>query len=77
MVNNFTNINKANDHLSPEFVEHTKQTTTHGAEDQDHGLGETQQCGGLYLKYSNSIFLFLIISKKKRYAYNLSMYQIR
>ena len=46
MVNNSTNINKTNNHLSPE---HTKKRgiTTYDIGNPDPGLGHTQKCGGV------------------------------
>jgi hypothetical protein len=41
MVNYSTNINKANYHLSPQFIEHKKKTTRYCTEDTgpDFGTG--------------------------------------
>ena len=37
MINNSTNINIMNNHLSPQIIEH-KKTTTYGVEKPDHGF---------------------------------------
>jgi len=39
MVNNFTNINKANNQLSPTPIEH-ERTTTYDVGNQGPGLGQ-------------------------------------
>jgi hypothetical protein len=38
MVNNSTNINKTNNYLSPQIIEHIK-TMTYGTRNPDSGLG--------------------------------------
>ena len=49
MVNNSTNINKTNNHLSSELTEHKKKRgiTTYDIGNPDPGLGHTQKCGGV------------------------------
>ena len=42
MVDNSTNINKTNNYLSPQIIEH-KQITTHGVENRGPALGQTQE----------------------------------
>ena len=37
MINNSTNINKINNHLSPETIEHKKKPTTYDAWNPDPG----------------------------------------
>ena len=46
MDNNATNINKTNNHLSAEIIEH-KKTTTHGINHPYSGLGQAHKCGGV------------------------------
>ena len=46
MDNNTMNINKTNNHLSAEIIEH-KKTTTHGVNHPDSGLGQAHKCGGV------------------------------
>jgi hypothetical protein len=46
MVNNSTNMNRMNDHLSPKLAEHTKKkTTTYDVENP--GPGQAQNMAGL------------------------------
>ena len=47
MVNNSSNINKANNHPSPSLTEHNENTTTYDVWYPGAGLGQTQNCGGL------------------------------
>ena len=42
MVNNYTNINKTNDYLSPQITENNK-TTTCDVGNQGPGLGQAQE----------------------------------
>jgi len=46
MVTNSTNINKANNYLSPQLIEH-KKTTTNDVGKPGHGLGQTLTYGGV------------------------------
>ena len=45
MVNNSPNINKANNHLSTQFIEHNKKITIYDNANLDPGLGPEQICG--------------------------------
>ena len=45
MVNNSTNINKTNNYISPQIIEHTKKTTTN-TYDPGPGLRQLQICDG-------------------------------
>jgi hypothetical protein len=45
MVNNSNNINKTNNHLSTQNIEHKKKTITYGIGNSGPGLGQAQQCG--------------------------------
>jgi hypothetical protein len=42
MANNSTNINKTNDHLLPQLIEH-KKTTTYDVGNPGSGLGQAQK----------------------------------
>jgi hypothetical protein len=44
MVKNDTNINKTNNHLSPQTIEHKKKGT-YGIGNPDPELGQGQKCG--------------------------------
>jgi hypothetical protein len=44
MVNNSTNINKANNHLSSQPIEHKKRLMTNDIRNPSPGLGQTQSC---------------------------------
>ena len=46
-VNNFTNINKPNNHISPELAEHKKGTTTYDVGNSGSGLGQAHKYGGV------------------------------
>jgi hypothetical protein len=46
MVNNFTIINKINNHLSPQTIER-KKTTAYDFRNPDPGLVQAQKCGGV------------------------------
>ena len=46
MVNNFTNINKTNNHLSPQLTEYKKETT-YDVGNSGLCLGQTKKCGGI------------------------------
>ena len=46
MVNNLTNINKMNNGLSPQPINH-KKTTTYDIEKPGHVSGQAQQYGGV------------------------------
>ena len=43
VVNNFTNINKTNNYLSPQITEH-KKTVTYGIGNPGPGLRQAQKC---------------------------------
>ena len=43
--NNYTNINKTNNHLSSQVIEHNKHIITRGIGNTDPGLGQSQKCG--------------------------------
>ena len=45
-VNNSTNINKTNNNLSPETIQH-KEITTYGVENPCPVFGSAQMCGGI------------------------------
>ena len=45
--NNFTNINKPNNHISPELTEHKKGITTYDVGNPGSGLGQAQNMEGL------------------------------
>lgn len=45
MVNNSTNINKTNNYISPQIIEHTQKNTTN-TYDPDPGLRQLQICDG-------------------------------
>jgi hypothetical protein len=47
MVNNSTNINQTNDHLSPQFVEHKKKATAYNIGNLDNGMEQAQYVTGL------------------------------
>ena len=47
LVNNFTNINKTNNHPSPQVTEHRQNTTTYDVGNQGPGLGRALKCGGV------------------------------
>jgi hypothetical protein len=44
MVNNATNINKTQNHISSQPIEH-KKTTTYDVGNSGPGLGQAQKCG--------------------------------
>jgi hypothetical protein len=46
MVNNFTNINKTNNHLSPKLIVH-KKIITYDVGDASLGLGQARKVVGL------------------------------
>ena len=46
MVNNSTNINKMNNHLSPTLTEHKNKTTTYDVGNPGTSFGQVQKCGG-------------------------------
>jgi hypothetical protein len=46
MVNNFTNINKTNNHLSPKLIVH-KKIMTYDVGDASLGLGQARKSGGI------------------------------
>ena len=48
MVKNPSNINKTNNYISPQIIEH-KKTTTYDVGNPRPGMGQTQQCGELTL----------------------------
>ena len=43
MVNNSNNINKTNNHLSIQIIEHKKNTMTYGIGNIGPGLGQVQK----------------------------------
>jgi hypothetical protein len=45
MVNNSNNINKTNNHLSTQNIEHKKKPITYGIGNSGPGLEQAQQCG--------------------------------
>ena len=48
MVINSININKSNNHLSPQLNSlNTKQTTTYDVGNPDPGFGQAQKCDGV------------------------------
>jgi len=47
MVNNLININKTNNHLSLQIIEHKKKTTTYNIGNPGSDLGQAQTCGGV------------------------------
>jgi hypothetical protein len=49
MVNNSTNINKTNNHLSNLKLMNIKKTTTYDIGDPGPGLGQAHKCGRLKL----------------------------
>ena len=48
-INNFTNINKTDNYLSPQIIEHTQKKTQHmhGIGNPCFGLGQAQNVAGL------------------------------
>ena len=58
MVNNSTNINKINNHLSPQLIKH-KKNTTYDVENPGPHLGRAQRGGDV--KSVNGILTLLII----------------
>ena len=56
MVNNFNNINKTNNHISPQIIEH-KKTTSYNVGNPGTCLEQIQICGGI--KPVNIIRLFV------------------
>ena len=59
MINNSTNINKINNHLSPQLIKHKKKPTTYDVENPGHHLGRAQR--GSDVKSVNGILTLLII----------------
>jgi len=49
MVNNSTNINKTNNHLSPQLIENIKKDQDIWHWKSSSGLGQAQKCGRVYL----------------------------
>ena len=49
IVNNSTNINKTNRHLSRQFIAGKKITTTYDVEIPGPSMGQEQRCGGVKL----------------------------
>ena len=47
--NNFTNVSKTNNYLSPQIIEHKKKYMTFANGNLDPGLGQAQKCGGVKL----------------------------
>ena len=47
MVNNFININKKNNDLSPQLIEHKKDHMTNDVGKPDPDLGQVQKCDGV------------------------------
>ena len=45
MVNNSININKMNNYLLPQLIEHKKKTMIYYIGNSRTGLGQTQNCG--------------------------------
>ena len=58
MVNNSTNLNDMNNHVSSQIKEHTN-TVTYYAGNPCHGLGQAHTCGGV--KSANGIQTLLIL----------------
>jgi len=48
MVNNYTNINKPDNHLSPQLIQH-KTNTTEDVVNTDPGLEQVHTCGKVNL----------------------------
>ena len=64
MVNNPTNINKTNKHLSSQLTER-KKTATSDVGIPGPGLGQVQKYGGVKSEYSHRVlFLLCILSAK-------------
>ena len=55
MVNNSNNINKTNNDLSPQIIEH-KQTLTYDVENPGLALEHAQQCGGVNISSDGQQF---------------------
>ena len=47
MINNFTNINKTNNHVSCLITEYNKETFRYDVWNTGHGLRQVQNCGGV------------------------------
>jgi len=48
MINNASNINKMDNHISPQIIKY-KRTTTYDVGDPGLDLKQTQKCGGVKL----------------------------
>ena len=44
MINNSTNINKMDNHLSPQTIEHKKKKTTYDVENSGPEMEQPQKC---------------------------------
>ena len=55
MVNSSTNINKTNNHLTPQLVDKKKKTTTYDVGNPDPGLGYAQKCTGISESTTSSL----------------------
>ena len=49
MVNNSTDINKTNNHLSPQLIEHKNKNMTYDIGNLSPYLGKAQKCGRVKL----------------------------
>ena len=66
MVN--TNINKANNHLSPQ-PSNTKKNITHGIGNPGPGLGHAQKCDRVKLGNGLSMLPFWLLDLQQKYRY--------
>jgi len=68
MVNNFTNINKTNNHLSPQAIKYGEKNMTNDDENPGPGLGKARKCGSV--KQVNAIpivpFWYLDLKQQHR-----------
>lgn len=64
VVNNFTNVNKKNNHLSPQINEHKKtMTKTSGIGIRSPEFGRAYRCGGVKsVNTISTISLVIIVS---------------
>jgi hypothetical protein len=63
MVNNFTNINKTSNHLSPYITEHKKETT-YDVGNSGPDLGQAQICG-----MAMHIFNHIVLKDHEKYLF--------
>ena len=65
MVNNYTNINKQDNHLSPQRIEHKKNNTTENVVNSGSNLEQAHICGRVNLLMGPNPPLFIFRSQRQ------------